>query len=127
MSLEHARNSRPPVENNRATTMNPYYYVNTRAKIEAILRDGFGNEYKEKTTGISGVYLADSPGVPDPDYLNQLLEITLPPEIDISQFENKAGGTLWREWLVPAHLLNEWAGNSPSAETRMESKMGRVA
>src|SRR5467141_3990058 len=34
-----------------------YYYVNTSAEVEAILRDGFINEYKETTTGISGVYL----------------------------------------------------------------------
>ncbi len=117
MSLEHARNSRPPVENNRATAMNPYYYVNTRAKIEAILRDGFGNEYKEKTTGTEGVYLTDAPGEPDPDYPDdQLLEVILPSEVDISQFEIKAEGVRWREWIVPGDLLNQ------SAEIRLLPK-----
>jgi hypothetical protein len=95
-----------------------YYYVDTRESIAAILRDGFSisHEDKEKTTGAAGVYLTDAPGAPDPDYpLDQLLEITLPPEIDISQFKIKAGApeepipARWREWLVPSHLLNEWA------------------
>ncbi len=90
--------------------MSIYYYIDTRESIAAILRDGFTNQYKETTTGAQGVYLADAPGAPDPDYpLDQLLEISLPPKIDLSQFENKAGGAQWREWLVPAHLLNEWA------------------
>ena len=90
--------------------INTYYYVNTSAEVEAILRDGFINECKETTTGISGVYLADSPGEPDPEYPNdQLLEIILPPEISISQFELFKEGARWREWLVPAGLLNECA------------------
>lgn len=93
--------------------MNTFYCVNTSAEVEAILRDGFIKEYKETATGISGVYLADSPGEPDPDYPDdQLLEITLPPEISISQFEafkHCKGDMRWREWVLPADLLNECA------------------
>jgi hypothetical protein len=80
------------------------------AEVEAILRDGFVNEYKCKTKGITGVYLADAPGGPDPDWPDdQLLEIILPQEIDISQFEIFKEGVRWREWLVPAGFLNECA------------------
>jgi hypothetical protein len=86
--------------------MNTYYYVDTCESIATILRDGFSvnNQGKEKTTGKSGVYLVDAPGALDPDH-DQLLEIKLPPALELSQFENKTGGT----WLVPAHLLDEWA------------------
>ena len=91
--------------------INTYYSVSTNAEVERILRDGFINEYKETTTGISGVYLANSPGEPDPEYPDdQLLEITLPPEISISQFEvfkKCKENTPWREWVLPAGLLNE--------------------
>ena len=93
--------------------MPTYYYINDSAQIEAIFRDGFLDEYKDTTTGISGVYVADSPGEPDPEYPDdQLLEIVLPPEISISQFETFKeckGDTRWREWVLPADLLNECA------------------
>src|SRR5258708_6920280 len=93
-----------------------YYYVDTSESIAAILRAGFSvnNQGKEKTTGIEGVYLTDGPGAPDPDYPDdQLLKVILPSTIDISQFEIKAGGAQWREWFVPAELLNQ------SAEIRL--------
>jgi hypothetical protein len=85
--------------------INTYYYVNASAEVEAILRDGFINEYKETTTGISGVYLANSLGEPDPEYpKDQLLEIILPPEISISQLEvfKDQEGVRWREWFPGA-------------------------
>jgi hypothetical protein len=77
--------------------MNTYY--DTSAEVEAILRDGFIDECRCKTTGVSGVYLADSPGEPDSNHLDhQLLEISLPPDISISRFEvfkQCKGDTAW--------------------------------
>jgi hypothetical protein len=66
-----------------------YYCSNTSAACAAILRDGFTDEPElQPSTGKIGVYLSDCPGEPDPEYPDdQLLEITLPPEISISQFE----------------------------------------
>jgi hypothetical protein len=102
-----------PVGHIGVKVMPTYYYIKESTQIEAILRDGFLDEYKDTTTGINGVYLADSPGAPDPEYPDdQLLEITLPPEISISQFEafkHCKGDTRWREWVLPAELLNECA------------------
>jgi hypothetical protein len=103
--------------------INTYYYVNTSAEVEAILRDGFIDEYKETTTGMSGVYLASSPGEPEPDYPDdELLEITLPAEISISQFERFKEGCRWREWLLPASLLNECAEIRPVTKAGWQQK-----
>jgi len=38
----------------------------------------------------------------------QLLEISLPAEIDISPFEIFAPGARWREWSVPANIINQY-------------------
>lgn len=93
--------------------INTYYSVSTSAEVEAILRDGFRTECEATVEGKSGVYLADSPGEPDPDYPDdQLLEITLPTDISILQFEvgrECKGNTRWREWVLPTSLLKECA------------------
>jgi hypothetical protein len=109
----------------RATIMSTYYYFNTSAEVAAILRDGFSHEYKNKTTGISGVYVADAPG--DPNYSDhRLLEITLPPEISISQFEIFSNtlkeGVCWRALLIPAGLFNECAEIRPVPKTAWEQR-----
>jgi hypothetical protein len=68
--------------------MNTYYHSDTSAEVEAIVRDGFIDHMEHKRSGMRGVYIADAPGEPDPDYPDdQLLEITLPAEIDCSQWE----------------------------------------
>jgi hypothetical protein len=92
--------------------MNTYYHSATSAKVEAIVRDGFIDQIKDKRSGMRGVYIADAPGEPDPDYPDrQLLEITLPAEIDCSQWELAARENLgvprWRVWLIPARILNQ--------------------
>jgi hypothetical protein len=92
--------------------MNTYYHSATSAEVEAIVRDGFIDQIKDKRSGMRGVYIADAPGEPDPDYPDdQLLEITLPAEIDCSQWELAAPENLevarWRVWLIPARILNQ--------------------
>jgi len=98
------------------TTMPTYYQVNDDVKIKAILRTGFSDREVVTYSTIGwGVYLTNLPGKPDPDYPDdQLLEIILPPEVSIAQFECKdvppeKGGIRRREWIVPASLLNKWA------------------
>jgi hypothetical protein len=92
--------------------MNTYYYVGTSDEIETILRDGFLDSTKERATGRLGIYVADSPGELNPDYPDeQLLEITLPGQIDTSKWslvwpENPCS---WQEWLIPASTLNKHA------------------
>jgi hypothetical protein len=91
-----------------------YYCTNTSTECAAILRDGFSDEHEAEINppGIFGVYLSDCPGEQDSEYPDdQLLEIVLSPQISIAQFEIfvPKEGTRWREFVVPAHLLNEWA------------------
>jgi hypothetical protein len=94
--------------------MSTYYHSNNSAKVAGILRDGFSDEYEHATKGISGVYVTDAPGEPDPAG-RQLLEISLPAEISITKFEICAPkeDVCWQEFLVPAHLLNECAEIRP--------------
>jgi hypothetical protein len=92
--------------------MNTYYYSRHSDEIETILRDGFINNTKERSTGRLGVYVGDSPGAPDPDHPDdQILEIILSEQIDTSDWrlvlpENPCS---WQEWLIPAHILNQHA------------------
>jgi hypothetical protein len=107
--------------------MSILYCTNTGAECAAILRDGFSDEPELKpSTGKIGVYLSDCPGEPDPDYPDdQLLEITLPPEISISQYEIfvPKEGTRWREFVVPAHILNESAEIYSVPKTEWDQKL----
>jgi hypothetical protein len=57
-----------------------------------------------KYKGISGIYLADTLAAKQGQ---QLLEISLHAEIDISSFEIFAPGARWREWRVPADIINQ--------------------
>jgi hypothetical protein len=91
-----------------------YYYCDKRGEIEAILRDGFIDTLTNTSNGIHGVYLAEAPGNPDPEYLdNQLLEITLSPQVDISHFELIAPNATCREWVIPASILNRYGRVRP--------------
>jgi hypothetical protein len=91
-----------------------YYYCDKSGEIEAILRDGFTDTVTNTSNGIRGVYLAEAPGEPDPEYLDdQLLEITLSSQVDISHFELIAPNATWREWVVPACILNRYGRVRP--------------
>jgi hypothetical protein len=91
--------------------MNTYYYFNSRDEIEAILHDGFVDNIEERKTRRRGVFLASSPGEPDPDYPDDhLLEITLPGEIDTAKWRLVLPERpCWQEWLIPATTLNKHA------------------
>jgi hypothetical protein len=83
--------------------MKLYYSPETTEETHAILRDGFINDLKYK--GISCIYLADTPVAQQGE---QLLEISVPAEIDISPFEIFAPRPRWREWCVPANIINQY-------------------
>jgi len=91
--------------------MNTYYHSGTSDEIETILHDGFVDNIKERNTGRRGVYVADAPGEPDPEYPDDnLLEITLPGEIDTSKWRLVLPEKpCWHEWLIPASTLNKHA------------------
>ena len=91
--------------------MNTYYYSGTSDEIETILHDGFVDYIEERNTGRLGVYVGDAPGEPDPEYPDDnLLEITLPGEIDTSKWRLVLPEKpCWHEWLIPASTLNKHA------------------
>jgi hypothetical protein len=83
--------------------MKLYYCSKTTEEAHAILCDGFINDSKYK--GICGIYLVDAPAAKPGE---QLLEISLPAEIDISPFEIFAPGAPRREWCVPVGIINQY-------------------
>jgi len=92
--------------------MNTYYYSDGSDEIQAILRNGFVDNMKERDTGRLGVYVADAPGEPDPDFPDdELLEITLPAQIDTSDWRLVVPEKpcRWQEWLIPARIVNKQA------------------
>jgi hypothetical protein len=95
---------------------NIYYHVGDADEIQAILRHGFSNGTAQIDGRLKkGIYLMGATGSTDPDYpLDQMLEITLPPQIDLSKWQLPAvipGKRLcrWAEWIVPAKVLNRHA------------------
>jgi hypothetical protein len=122
--------------------MNTYYYVGTNDEVTAIIRDGFIDSVKLTPGGIPacladcpgesdhlggrrGVYVGDAPREPDPDYPDdQLLEITLPAEIDCSQWRlvvpEDLGAASWWAWLIPVHILNQYGRIRPLRKDQWE-------
>jgi len=79
-------------------------------KSKPILRDGFVDNIEERNTGRLGVYVGDAPGEPDPDFPDdQVLEITLPEQIDTSNWRLVVPEKpcRWQEWLIPVRVFNE--------------------
>jgi hypothetical protein len=92
---------------------NIYYHFGDADEIQAILRDGFTDGTAQIDGRLKyGIYLMGALGSIDPDYPNdQMLEITLPPEVDLRKFRivfTPPGKEpcSWSEWLVPARILN---------------------
>jgi len=91
-----------------------YYHSGDADEIQAVLRgDGF-IDVAVRINGVlkQGVYLTDSPGEWDPELPDdQLLEITLPQQIDLSEykFDLSEKPCNWQEWFVPCDLLDKRA------------------
>ena len=78
-----------------------------------ILRDGFhdttGN-YGFATLSLAGVWMSDVPlDINEGAKGDDLLEVSLPDDVDLSDFEVIEEAKPYREWCVPAELLNRSA------------------
>jgi hypothetical protein len=90
----------------------PRLYHRTAAGSE-IVRAGFrdsAGSYGLATMTLCGVFVSDVPldeneGACGPD----LLEVQLPPDVDLRDYEIVEALKPYREWCVPAALLNEQA------------------
>jgi hypothetical protein len=86
-----------------------YYHRTDNA--ESILREGFRDgegSYMVIGTTFSGVWLSNYPlECNEGAKGDQLLEITLPDDLDISDHEWAEEGKPYREWLVPAEVLTQ--------------------
>jgi hypothetical protein len=86
------------------------FWHRTRAESAAkILAGGFRDGRGTYMTEIEfeGVWISDEPlDVNDGAHGTHLLRITLPPAVDLSGFEWIEEGKGFREWCVPAHILN---------------------
>jgi hypothetical protein len=85
-------------------------YFHTTDATKAILRDGFRDtegSYMLIGTTLRGVFLADVPldaneGTKGED----VLEVTLPDDTDLDDYEIVDEMGTYREWCVPAELIN---------------------
>ncbi|MEZ0095913.1 hypothetical protein [Streptacidiphilus sp. EB129] len=86
-------------------------YFHTTDATEAILRDGFRDAegtYKLVGFTLRGVFIADVPmDTNEGAKGEQLLEIVFPDDVNLENFELVEEGKPYREWCVPAELLNE--------------------
>jgi hypothetical protein len=91
------------------------YHRTTAANAEQIQRDGFALEH-------SGVWLSNMPrDINEGAYGDVLLKVDLP-EQAIADYEWIEEGKPYREWLVPAQLINAQA--KPSVvDTEEEEKL----
>jgi len=80
---------------------------------DAILRDGFRDAtgpYMFIGIELTGVFLGDRPmDVNEGAKGDQVLRVELPDDIDVDDFELIEEGKTYREWCVPAALINEHA------------------
>ena len=79
----------------------------------AIVRGGFHDgegSYGLATMVLSGVFLSDVPlDVNEGATGEDLIEVTLPEKVDLSDYELVEDGKPYREWCVPSKLLNTQA------------------
>jgi hypothetical protein len=99
-----------------------FFHRTTCQNAEQILREGFRDGRGTYLTDREweGIWLWDRPdAAPGAD--GALLQVTLPSPIDMDQFEwvGESGLAEYREWLVPAALLNTGAHIAPMRALRM--------
>jgi hypothetical protein len=85
-------------------------YYHRTARAEAILRDGFRDHEGSYgfDTILRGVFISDVPLDENEGAKGEeLLEVTL--DCDISEYQLTYEGANYREWCVPAELLNRKA------------------
>jgi hypothetical protein len=76
-----------------------------------ILREGFRDAegtYGLEEVTLRGVFISDQPlSIQEGAKGDQILEIILPSNCDLSDYELIEEGKPYREWHVPANVLNE--------------------
>jgi hypothetical protein len=92
-----------------------YFHTTTADAAESILATGFrdgSGSYGFATVELCGVFLADLPvDVNEGAKGDTVLAVDLPDDLDLSGFEiiEETPHVVWREWCVPARLLNDRA------------------
>jgi hypothetical protein len=85
-------------------------YFHTTDAAPAILRDGFlegEGGYMFANLTLRGVFLANVPvGVNEGAKGEDVLAVTLPDDVDLGDYELGQEGSTYREWCVPANLIN---------------------
>jgi hypothetical protein len=86
------------------------YHRTTRANADLILREGFRNEEERYTSDFSdeGVWFSDVPRDAvecDPDEVVVAIDVGFSAR-SLSTFECSEDETAYREWLIPAALVN---------------------
>jgi hypothetical protein len=88
-------------------------YYHTTDAADAILRDGFRDATGSYMLGgfeLTGVFLGDSPmDVNEGAKGDQVLQIKFRDPIDVDAYELVEEGKTYREWCVPAALINDHA------------------
>lgn len=88
----------------------PGTYFHTTDAAERILGEGFrdgSGTYLMTTIVLTGVFIADMPvNVNEGAIGDQVLEVVLPDDTDLDDFELVEEGKPYREWCVPAELIN---------------------
>jgi hypothetical protein len=87
-----------------------YYCPKTTEEAHAILGNGFINDSEYK--GVNGIAFVGTPAAAV-QQAEQLLEISLPAEIDISSFEISA-------WCIPADIINQYGKIRQLPESELE-------
>lgn len=85
-------------------------YFHTTDAAAAILREGFRDGeggYMFATLTLRGVFLANVPvGVNEGAKGGDVLEVRLPADLDVGDYELVQEGSTYREWCMPADLIN---------------------
>ncbi|WP_078345262.1 hypothetical protein [Mycobacteroides chelonae] len=89
------------------------YFFHTTDAAATILRDGFRDStgsYLFENLALTGVWIGDRPmTVNEGAKGDQVLHIKLPDHLDLRDYEVIEEDKPYREWCVPAALLNEYA------------------
>lgn len=111
----------------------PKTFFHTTAAAEAILRAGFRDaegSYGLATLTLRGVFVANVPADCNEGATgDQVLEIVLPDDVDLTDFEliEDERHSAFREWCVPAELLNTRAAVRLLTDAEVEARLRQWA
>jgi hypothetical protein len=109
----------------------PNTFFHTTAAAEEILQDGFRDaegSYGLATHSLRGVFVANVPVDCNEGAIgDQVLEIMLPGDVDLTGFEliDEGQHSAYREWCVPAELLNTRAAVRLLTDAEVEARLGQ--